>query len=235
MRKMATGMAGGLAMLALACAPVAAEDAARETDTQASASAPATAEARDRLDLTGFDRIEVGGIYTLDVEVGPAFGIELSGSSYMVQMARARVENGVLHLDHEENTQCRGRDRCGAVRARITLPALAGLSISGVSEDSRVAGIDAERFTLDLEGVGELVLAGRCGTLDLQVQGVGDVDAEALRCADVSARIEGVGDVDVYASRSIDANVEAMGDLTVHGSPTEVTQQSGRMAEITIR
>ena len=186
------------------------------------------------LDLTGFDRIEVGGIYALDIAVGPAFSVELSGSPYMLERSRARVVDGVLELDHASNLSCERRDDCDAVRARITLPVLNGLSISGVSEGSRVAGIDAERFAFDIAGVGEVVLSGRCDALDLEVSGVGDIDAEALRCADVDAEIAGVGDVAVYASRSIDAEV-GVGDLTVHGSPQQVVRHAGMLGEITIR
>ncbi|MBC7986409.1 MAG: DUF2807 domain-containing protein, partial [Sphingomonadaceae bacterium] len=201
---------------------------APETETRATAAAP------DTRGLTSFDRIEVGGIYALDIEVGPAFSVALSGSPYMLERARARVVDGVLQLEHESNLRCERRDECDAVRARITLPALNGLSISGVSEGSRVAGIDAERFAFDIDGVGEVVLSGRCGAFDLEVSGVGDIDAAALQCADVDAEIAGVGDVEVYASRSIDAEV-GIGDLIVHGSPQQVVRHSDMLGEITIR
>lgn len=233
-RRWATGVAGGMTMLTLACAPVAAEQAARESDGEASAQTSAAAEAGDRLDLTGFDRITAGGIYMLDIEVRPAFSVELTGSPHMLERSRARVVDGVLELDHEPELHCRREEDCEAVRARIMLPALNGLSISGVSEGSRVTGIDAARFAFAITGVGEVMLSGRCDALDLDVSGVGDVDASALRCADVEADIGGLGDVEVHASRSIDADV-GVGDLIVHGSPAQVVRDAGMLGQITIR
>lgn len=230
MRGTATMLAGGLAMLALGCSPVAAGQA--ESDAQDAARAPGPTGARS-LDLAGFDRIEVGGIYALDIQVGPAFSVELSGQEFMLERTRVAVVNGVLRLDHASNLRCRD-DECEAVRARITLPALSGLSISGVAEGSRVAGVDAESFVFAIDGVGEVTLTGRCGAFDLEVSGVGDVDAQGLRCVDVDAEIAGVGDVEVYASRSIDAEV-AVGDLIVHGSPQQVVRHSDMLGEIMIR
>lgn len=238
MRTIAITAGGALAALAMGCGPVSAGGAAQDRDRAAAEhndDRDASAEDRRSLDLAGFDRIAVGGVYALDVEVGRAFSVELSGSRFMLDRTRVRVEDGVLRLDHEERIHCPRDEECGAVRARITLPRLAGISIAGVSEDSRIAGIDAERFSLTVAGVGGVALAGRCGALDLDVAGVGDIDAEALRCADVEARVGGVGDVAVYASRSIDATVGGVGDIIVHGSPSQVSQRSGMLGEITIR
>ena len=53
----------------------------------------------ENYDLTGFDSIEIAGVYDLDVRVGPDFSVELSGPQYEMDRVEASVKNGVLHLD----------------------------------------------------------------------------------------------------------------------------------------
>ena len=54
------------------------------------------------LDLKGFEKIDVAGVYDLDIRVGPDFSIELSGPDYEMNRVESSVERGVLRLDQRE-------------------------------------------------------------------------------------------------------------------------------------
>lgn len=183
-------------------------------------------------DLTGFDSIDVSGVYELDVRVGPDFSIELSGPAYEMERVEASVRNGVLHLDQKERRRRWGDNRQG-VDAVITLPSLAAIDISGVV-DGAIAGVNSDRFEVDISGVGDIRFDGECGALDARVSGVGDLDADALECRVVTVRVSGVGDASVYASEEVDARVSGMGDIDVYGSPERVSKSDSMFAEITV-
>ncbi len=199
----------------------------------------ADAKDKDRVtqnyDLTGFDRIEIAGVYDLDVRVGPDFSIELSGEREEMERVEASVENGVLYLEKSKRKKMGFgfKDRDETIDATITLPSLTALEISGVV-DGRITGIDADEFSLDLSGVGDITLDGECGSLDADVSGVGDLDARALECASVEVDVSGVGDASVFASEEVDAEVSGMGDIDVYGSPEKVHKQGGMFADVTI-
>ena len=185
------------------------------------------------LDLAGFERIEIAGVYDLDVEVGPDYAITLSGPAREMERVEAEVKNGTLYLDRKEQKRRLNWGNRDSLKAEITLPALSGLTASGVV-DGIVRGIDAESFELDLSGVGDVDLEGECGALDADVSGVGDLDAETLECRTVKVDVSGVGDASVYASDSVDASVSGVGDIDVYGEPGDVKKDGGMFASITV-
>lgn len=193
---------------------------------------PAAAQSSRSYDFAGFDSIAVHGAYAIEVEVGGGYSVALSGPEERLADARLRVENGALVLDERECRDCR---REGALRARITLPSLDALEVTGVADNSRISGIDAENFSIEVSGVAELALAGRCGRLSLRVEGVSDIDGQNLRCGDAVADLEGVGEASIHASNSLEADVDGMAQLTVYGSPRTIEERSGGFARVDVR
>ncbi|GJL95976.1 MAG: hypothetical protein DHS20C05_23810 [Hyphococcus sp.] len=188
------------------------------------------------LDLKGFEKIDVAGVYDLDIRVGPDFSIELSGPDYEMSRVESSVEKGVLRLDQREASRSekkRWRNKRQGVDAVITLPNLTALEISGVVEGT-AQGISTETFEVDISGVGEIELSGECGELDANVSGVGDLDAEELKCRNVEIRLSGVGDASVYARDEVDASVSGMGDIDVYGSPEKVSKSNSMFADVTV-
>jgi putative autotransporter adhesin-like protein len=186
-------------------------------------------------DLAGFDRIDVSGVYELDIRIDKSFSIELSGPDNEMARVEATVKDGVLYLDRRKAKRGeRGKHhKHDGVNAKITLPSLVGLEASGVVEGS-VADIDAENFALAISGVGDLELSGECGDLDAKVSGVGDLDAKALECRSVDIAVSGVGDASVFARDEVDARVSGMGDIDIYGSPKDVQKSSSMFADITV-
>lgn len=187
-----------------------------------------------KLDLAGFDRISVAGVYELDVRVGPGFSIMLSGPAYEMDKVEASVENGALVLSQRKwkKGEKKRHDRDG-VEAVITMPSLTGVNISGVVE-GHVSDIDAGSFDLTLSGVGDIAIDGECGEFKARVSGVGDLDARRLECRKTDIDVSGVGDASVFASDEIDVKISGMGDIDVYGSPEKVRKSKGMFSDITV-
>ena len=120
------------------------------------------------------------------------------------------------------------------VSVKISMPALEGLDISGVV-DMDVQGIRAEALTVDVSGIGDVGLAGECGTLEVDLSGIADLDAGDLRCQAVDIDVSGLGDASVYASKAVDADVSGIGSVDVDGSPNLVRKDTHLFADIEIR
>lgn len=185
-------------------------------------------------DLTGFDRIVVGGVYELNVRVGEGFSIEVSGAPDEMERMEIEVEDGVLRLGQQERMRGKRRWRDQGLSAEITMPALAALNVSGVT-DANVTGVDADDFSARLSGVGEIDIAGTCGSLTARVSGVGALDAENLQCVDVEVRVSGIGDAEVYASQSVHASVSGIGSIGIYGSPSVVETDKSLFADISVK
>lgn len=187
------------------------------------------------LDFKDFDRISISGIYHLDVDVGDAYSVTLTGPAEEMSRVEAGLKGATLKLGQRERLWGeKHRNKNEGVMARITMPALAALHMSGVV-DGEVRGIDGETFNVAISGVGEMRLHGQCNHLVAEVSGVGDLDGEGLMCRNVRVVVSGVGEATVYAGEAVDAVVSGMGDITVHGSPKIVKKSGGVFAEISIK
>ena len=185
-------------------------------------------------DLAEFDRIEVGGVFEIDVNVGGDFSVKISGAPDEMAQLEATVTDGVLSLDQDHVRIGKNRWRDTGLTAVISMPALNGLSVSGVA-DGEVDGIKSEAFQVDLSGVGDLDLSGSCDQLDAQVSGVGDLDASELECRIVSVDVSGVGEASVYASESVDASVNGIGSINIYGSPAQVDKSTTFLSSISVK
>ncbi len=185
-------------------------------------------------DLSGFDAIDVAGVYELDVRVGGDFSIALSGPAYEMNRVEVSVKNGALVLDQRKRQRGeKNRNNREGVEAVITLPALTGLTVSGVV-DGEIEGVDSDQFNIKISGVGDVHIAGQCGTLDAKLSGVGDLDARSLECRSADVTVSGVGSAVVFASDEVEARVSGMGDIDVYGSPEKVSKNKGMFADITV-
>ncbi|MEM9495055.1 MAG: head GIN domain-containing protein [Pseudomonadota bacterium] len=185
-------------------------------------------------DMTGFEAIDIAGVFDLDVTVGPEYSIRLDGPAEKIDRIEVSVSGNTLRLSRKKRKGVKwGREKDGSVHAEITLPSLVAFEASGVV-DGDVVGIDAGRFALEMSGVGDIDVSGECGSLVADISGVGDLNAKKLECATVRVSVSGVGDASVFAKDAVDASVSGMGSVDVYGSPEEVTKSGGFFADVTI-
>ncbi|MEQ1928949.1 MAG: head GIN domain-containing protein [Parvularculaceae bacterium] len=186
------------------------------------------------LDLRDFDKIDVRGVFELDVKVGPAFAIVLSGEADDLDRVEASVEEGALILDQRKRQKGEHRRGHDSVKATVSLPSLTAVEASGVV-DGEIEGVAAATFKVEISGVGDMKIAGTCDALEADVSGVGDLDAEGLQCKTVEVTVSGVGDADVYASEAVEATVSGMGEISVAGSPEKVEKNGGMFSNIDVK
>lgn len=87
-----------------------------------------------------------------------------------------------------------------------------------------VKKINGDRFDLNYEGVGMLVMTGKVTNFKVRAQGVGHVEAKDLIAENVEANVEGIGSVNVYASEKLKANVQGIGSLNYYGHPKSISK-----------
>lgn len=184
--------------------------------------------------LTGFERLNVAGVYDVTVVVGRPYSVTISGDPAELARVTADVRRQTLVLGFQSRGFHPARRKRQSLDAHITLPSLVGIESSGVV-DGRVKGIRASDFEVELSGVGELDLEGTCERLHAAVSGVGSLDADGLKCAVVRVSVSGVGEASVFASDAVDASVSGMGEIAVDGSPKKIKKSGGLFAEISVK
>ncbi len=177
-----------------------------------------------------FENIDVAGVYEIKVVSGADFDVQLMGSKAALARAKVRVEDKTLYLGRMKKRGSRGKK---TVYATISLPMLKQVQVSGVVE-GRIKGVDTDNFEVNVSGVGDLTIEGRCGRLVATLSGVGDLNARGLKCQVVDVSVSGVGDAKVYATQSLNARVSGIGDLTCYGSPREVRKNRNFFSSIRV-
>jgi len=188
-----------------------------------------SSEARE---VPAFSKIVVKGSADVNVVVGQSQSVEVTTESEYLSRVGTQVRGDTLYIT-QEGHHWRNID----VNVEISVATLNGVYVHG-SGDFDIGHLDSEAFeviiegsgdvvvsgksksfNLEIDGSGDITLAGDCGSLDVEIDGSGDVDSHDLKCETVKVFIDGSGDVDVYASKSLTAEMEGSGDLTIYGDP----------------
>jgi hypothetical protein len=173
------------------------------------------------LDLRDFDSIRLDGVFTVEIEVGPDYSVELEAEDNLIDLVMVEVRRGQLRLDIEDHYEIETDEE---FRLTITMPRLVEIEGDGVYE-LWATGLDNDLTTIRVDGVGEIELEGRTEKLEVECSGVGEIDLRNLvaQIADVS--VDGVGEVYVHVEDDLRAQVDGMGQIRYRGDPRSVDDE----------
>jgi hypothetical protein len=182
-------------------------------------SAPARADEQART-APAFTSIDMKGPISIEVQAGKAQAISVRGSPTFVAMLVTEVVDGELRVYLREKNVKRIN---GDPRVIVTVPHLRKFSMEGAGE-TILRDVSGDRFDVNYRGAGSMVISGTVRLLNLQAQGVGEVDARKLIAQDAAVDFQGIGSVQIYASGKLDAKVNGMGELNYYGHPRTVNK-----------
>ncbi|MEZ5019659.1 MAG: head GIN domain-containing protein [Bacteroidales bacterium] len=199
----------------------------------------------EKRQASGFDEVTFALAGEVLISIGSGYSVELEGDRDYLSEIITEVVGGELRIRTEKwfNT---GNKK---VIVRITMPALAGLKISGsgkvtVKDPLRGGDLDVAisgsgkiylhdvalgDVECSISGSGSLNVAGS-GTiksLEMSVSGSGDYLGEATKVGTLEARISGSGNVDCYVTDMLRASISGSGSIFYSGNPKIDASVSG--------
>ncbi len=183
--------------------------------TQAShAEAPAAPVTLQRT-VAPFSAIELAGPYEVVVRAQGRQALTLSGEPKQLDGIETFVRGDTLVVRPVERNGFHfswGKRRAPVV-IHITASQLKSLAMSG-SGDVELAQLAGERFSLKVDGPGDLQAAGAVRELTVRASGSGDLDLHRLKAANVDLDMSGPGDVRLSGvGNLLTASVSGSGDL----------------------
>ena len=181
-----------------------------------------------RIEVEGFDVLELSGGWELQLTQADEYSAVLAGDRELLDTAEVSTAGDrlsiYLHEDVDENR---------TVRITITAPAIEALSLAG-AVNGTIAGLDASELTVLAEGATNLVFEdSSIGDLTLRTEGAANIDlgealvenavlalagANQLRITmnggSLTGRVEGVGNVR-YSGETSSVNVDTDGIVRV--------------------
>lgn len=208
--------------------------------TLAAASANA---AERRFNVTGFDKVAVGGSDNVNIRTGSSFSVVATGAQDDLDRLEVVVKDGRLNIGRKSSMwPSNGKP----VVFAVTMPALRGLAMAGSSDvtadkgaadvfDAKVSGsgnmsvasLDAKTANISVSGSGNVTMAGRCGAQNIRIAGSGDVDLSALACVNSAISIAGSGDVKARVSGDAMIRIAGSGDVVITGGAKCVKKIAG--------
>ena len=218
------GLGAIAAVVAIAAVAALANRTADDDDTVRGSGVEVTATRQ----LSPFAAVELAGANTVNVRVGPAQTVAVTGDDNLVDRVTTAVRAGRLVIDDRGTF-----DTEAPMSVTVSVPSLDALGLSGMGTVT-VVGVTGSEFTADLSGTGTLVVSGSVDRLTATQSGLGTLELAGLAARDVIARLEGTGDVNVQALSTLDATLTGTGSIVYSGSPAVTTHNTG-VGSITAR
>ena len=174
-----------------------------------------------------FRRIQLFAIASVEVMVGQeASPLRIEAEDDLIGLISTQVRDGALQITSSGpyTTQT-------AVQVSLSVPALDRVELLGVGGFT-VVGLSGGSFEAFLSGVGDVLASGSVDSVDVLLQGVGNVSLSNLAAKHVRAWLQGVGNVEVNASESLFARLHGIGDILYTGNPAQVDAEVKGVGEI---
>ena len=158
-------------------------------------------------EVGAFDKVHLNGSPNVNIVIGEQRSVSVTADDNLLEVIDTSVEDGTLVIGGSEPF----RSRAG-VTVQITVPALTHVAVHG-SGDVKVKGLDAATFKAEIQGSGDISVAGRAEELDVEIQGSGDVKLDELSAKRASVEVQGSGDSTIKVSDELSVNVHGSGDV----------------------
>jgi hypothetical protein len=168
---------------------------------------------RQKREVASFNSISTNGAFHIDVVAQKPVGLEIEGDDNVLPLISTEVSNNVLHI---KSTQSYSVSE--PIIIRITVPNLEGIASNGAGKFD-VAGLNNEKFEIDLNGASAIKVSGETKLLNIDTNGAGKIDTNKLRATRVVVESKGVSKIEVYAADQLDVTVSGPSSVVYAGDP----------------
>lgn len=170
--------------------------------------------------LSGFNRVDISHSFKVDISQGESFSVVIRIDDNLVEHLNVIKQGDTLKIGLDPTRDFNIRN--ATMQAKITMPELTGLDLSG-SSDANITGFKStENLTVDLSGSSSLVGDIEAGDIRIDLSGSSDMKL-AGSGADLTIDISGSSNLDLAELPAVNARVSAS------GSSSAVVNASGRL------
>jgi hypothetical protein len=200
--------------------------------------------------FTGFDRVEVGNAFKVDITQSSTYSVVVRVDSSFEQRLEVVKEGNTLKIGLKAEGGG-GGIQAGTREAEITMPELSGLDLSGASQgtitgfkstkaldvgldgaSSLQGDVEASDARFDAQGASEATVSGSGQNVTVVAEGGSTVDLSKFSAVDANVNADGDSEVTVNASGTLDAVAGGKSTIYYLGSPTLGTIKESGKAEV---
>ncbi|HEX2968217.1 MAG TPA: head GIN domain-containing protein [Bacteroidales bacterium] len=194
--------------------------------------------------VSGFKNIELDISADVEVIYDSLFSVEVSDYENLLEYISTEVKGDNLLIRHYPRNL---NIRHSTAKLRVSMPSLnsvtmngsgkisvmsgynqlQSVNISGSGEISALEPFNTLSLTVDIDGSGKFLAAGKADQLNINISGSGDIDCFGLEAQRTTCHISGSGDAFVNVVRHLDVNISGSGNTVYMGNPTISSKISG--------
>ncbi len=174
-----------------------------------------TSEARE---VSGVDsRVVLKAPGELIITQGDTKVLTIEAEDNLLGLIQTRIENGslVVELSTEPNVSLQLNK---PIRYLLTIPKLTSLEVAGAG-GVQALSVQTEDLKVNLSGGGKIVLAGRAGSQDVEIDGSGIYQAGDLESKNVNLNANGSIDATIWAADRLNVTCKGACSVKYYGSP----------------
>ncbi|MDF1577164.1 MAG: DUF2807 domain-containing protein [Desulfobulbales bacterium] len=168
-------------------------------------------------ELPAFNILEISGAFKINIRsTQTKQTVKISGDENILPHI-ATTTSGNKLLIHSTKPICTQM----GISLDISVGNLYALVSSG-SDNVKVHEIYADRFSLVLEGAGDIELTGYTRKFDADISGSGDLETRGLKTEETTLNISGTSNANVHAAQILTVNIVGVADVYYTGDPGQV-------------
>lgn len=175
---------------------------------------------KEKRDVRDFRGVDAGGAMIVEITAGKDYSVELEGDDNILPLVTTEIRNGILHIERKSRTSVWTRNR---LIARVTLPALDSVNISGAST-ATISGVNSEVFNLNASGASKIEISGEAREINVDVSGASKLNGENFRTIRAEVEASGASKATLYVSEVINADASGASKIIYFGNPPTVTK-----------
>ena len=205
-----------------------------------------------------FSQVRLAGNFDLELTQSDAISLVIEAAPEDLPNIRSDVDKGVLTVRRVDDGPLNffgwfSRHRAAAARVLLSARAIDRLTLDGAghihagpwtseSLEVRVSGagdvkldrLKAARFSCEVDGSGDVLLAGAVYNQRIVLSGSGRYRASDLKSQTATVTINGSAEVELWAEHKLDARISGSGDVRYYGAPavTQSVSGSGRLTSL---
>ncbi|MBV9454454.1 MAG: DUF2807 domain-containing protein [Rubrobacter sp.] len=173
--------------------------------------------------VSGFKEVELNGAGTLSIQQTGDESLSIEAEEDVIPKINTEVVNNRLIIGPKPNTTI---NTTKPINYNLTVNNLDTLKVEGAG-NVEAQDISTDQLAITISGAGDVKMAGRANSQNVEILGSGDYQAGELQSKNTKIHVAGSGSALVKVSEELDAEVSGSGSVEYIGSPTVNKDVSG--------
>ncbi len=166
--------------------------------------------------LPFFKDVDIDGVFDVSIVCQEKQNVRVSGDDNILPAISTKVEGEKL-LIRTDVPICTTSE----LSVHISVSNIERVKVSGAI-NLAITKVQNQKLSIDHDGAGDIEASGKTKSLEITIDGSGDLNAKDLVAENVKVKLDGASDVVVHAVEKLEVDHNGAGDIQYKGKPKTI-------------